>query len=138
MELLGALFKPKFKKKKKKKDQPWKIFSGKSFSYISENLIFLAIRLKLFLYYLFFVELWKWKFFRKFLHFGKCNILASSYLMHFLSSILKTEKNIHPKKISFTLGKWNFLTLILIFLYIFSKEGCSYISGNENPEKINK
>ena len=58
--------------------------------------------------------------------------------MHFLSSILKTEKNIHPKKISFTLGKWNFLTLILIFLYIFSKEGCPYISGNENPEKINK
>ena len=36
---------------------------------------------------------------------------------------LKKLKKIHPEKIAYTLN-------------IFSKESCSFISGNENPKKL--
>ena len=46
--------------------------------------------------------------------------------MHFLVQTRKNKK-IHPKKTSYTPGKWNFLILTL---------KNSYISGNRNTEKI--
>ena len=48
----------------------------------------------------------------------------------------KNKKKNHPKKISYTPGKWNFLTLILKKFLYFSKETYLYMSGNRNPPKI--
>ena len=78
------------------------------------------------------------------------------YIANFLCPSSKNKK-IHPEKIFYTPGKWNFLTLILkdflyflkknLFLYFkkwktpkeipytFSKESFSYISESGNPKK---
>ena len=82
--------------------------------------------------------------------------ILQGYLVHFSTQTRKIKK-IHLQKISYISGKWNFLALILknfsYFLkrklfsyfrkqkpekisYIFSKESCSYISRNRNPENI--
>ena len=54
----------------------------------------------------------------------------------FQPKLEKIRKKIHQEKISFIPGKIELSnSSINSFFYIFSKERCSYISGNGNSEK---
>ena len=68
-------------------------------------------------------------FSKKNLYSEKCNLLASSYLVHFLSPNSKNKKN-PPEKNSLYLGKWNFLALILRNLLYFLKRNLFLYFGN--------
>ena len=57
-----------------------------------------------------------------------------SYLAHF--SVQAPKNKYSARQFLISLGKWNFLTLILKLFDIFSKESCSYISGTEAPKKF--
>ena len=73
---------------------------------------FLALRLKNFLYFFVFWE-------TNFLYFRKCNLLASSYLVHFLSP--SSKKKILPNIIPYISGSGSFGCNIKRFL-IFSQK----------------